>query len=55
MKHTKINLSKSPFYYVRVLSRGSFLSRLPFRFLIANNIQEALGFIEFSKDMGEGR
>jgi hypothetical protein len=52
MKHAKINLSKSPFYSVRVLWRGSFLSRLPFRLLIANKISEALGFIEFSKDDG---
>jgi len=55
MKHTKINLSKSPFYSVRVLRRGLCLSRLLFRSMIANKLSEALGFIQLSKDMEEGR
>ena len=55
MKHVKINLSKSPFYSVRVLLRGSFLSRLSFRFLIANNIQETLwGLFHFQRIWEKG-
>lgn len=52
MKHAKINPLKSPFYSVRVLWRGSFLSRLLFRLLITNKTSEALGFIQLSKDGG---
>jgi hypothetical protein len=54
MKHTKINLSRPPFYSVRVLSRGLCSNRLRSRLLIANQISRTMEFIEFSK-VGRGK